>query len=114
MTAVRELAENFCAVAVNGIRNVPQQRDDRRVPGIDEAAGHFARRMDGLALDDDQPDAAPRAFLVIGDMSIRWLAVERAECREMRLEDETIAQLDSTDSKRAEQQRKLLGLDRGG
>src|SRR6202162_401031 len=111
MATVRKLTENLRSVAVDGICDVPQQRNDRRVPRIDEAAGHFAGRMDGLAFDDDQPNAATRAFLVIGHMGICRLALKRAERREMGLEDEAIVQLNSTDSKRAEQQRKPLSLD---
>ena len=61
MAAVRELTENLRSVAVDGIRDVPQQRNGRRVPSINEAAGHFAGRMDGLAFGDDQPAAAARA-----------------------------------------------------
>ena len=54
MAAVRELTENLRSVAVDGIRDVPQQRNGRRVPSINEAAGQFAGRMDGLAF--DEPD----------------------------------------------------------
>ena len=114
MAAVRELAENLRSVAVDGIRDVPQQRNGLRVPSINEAAGHFAGRMDGLAFDDDQPDATARAFLVIGHMGVGRLALKRAERREMGLENKAIAQLNSTDSKRAEKQRIPIGLGRRG
>jgi hypothetical protein len=114
MAAVGELAENLRSVAVDGIRDIPQQRNDSPVPRIDKAAGHFARRVDGLAFDDDQPDATTRPFLVIGYMGIGRLALERAEGREMGLEHEAVSQLNSTDSKWAEQQWKPLGLDWGG
>jgi hypothetical protein len=99
MAAVRKLAENLRTVCVDGIRNFPQQRNDR-VPRVNKAAGHFAGRMDGLALDDDQPDATSRAFLVIGDMRVGWLTLERAEGGEMGLENEAIAQLNNAYSKR--------------
>ena len=48
---------------------------------------------------------------MIGHMGIGRLAFNRAERREMRLEDEAILQFNSTDSERAEQKRKPLGLD---
>jgi hypothetical protein len=70
--------------------------------------------MDGLAFDDDQPNATARALLVIGHMGVGRLAFKRAERREMGLENKAIAQLNSTDSKRAEKQRIPLGLGRRG
>ena len=60
-------------------------------------------RMDGLAFDDDQTDTSARALLVIGDVSICWQAVKRAQSREMRLEDETIVKFEAPDTERAEQ-----------
>ena len=67
--------------------------------------------MNGLAFEDDQADTTARALLVIGDMGIRWLAIQSAKRGEVGLEDETIVKLNFADSKRAEQQRKPLGLD---
>ena len=53
MAGVCELAENLCAVGMDGIRDVSQQRNDRRVPSIDKSAGHLARRMDCLAFENN-------------------------------------------------------------
>jgi hypothetical protein len=68
--------------------------------------------MDGLTLDDDQPDTASCAFLVIGRMRVRWQALKRTKRCKMRLENETIAEFNFTDPERAEKQCKFVGLDR--
>ena len=52
----------------------------------------------GLALDDDQRDAAARALRVIGGEVVRRHAVEIAERGEVRLEDHAVAQLDRADA----------------
>ena len=96
------------------ICNISQQGYHHRVPGIDEAAGHFPRRMDGLTLDNDQSDTASCAFLVIGNVRIGRQAIKRAKGCKMRLENETIAEFNSTNAKRTEKQREPLGLHRCG
>ena len=86
-----QLAEDLGAVGVNRIGDPAVMRNDRRVPGVDEPAGHFARRVDRLAFEDDQRGATPRPFLVVGGVIVGGHAVGVTEGGEMRLENETIA-----------------------
>ena len=102
VAGVCELAENFCAVGVNCVRDIPQQRNDRRIPSIDKSAGHLASRMNGLALENDQGDTSAGALLVIGHMSIRRLSIKGAQGSEMWLEDKAIVKFNVADLERAE------------
>ena len=81
MAAMRELAEDLRAVRVHACGELAVEGHDRRVPGADEAARHLSGRMHRLALEDDQPGAAARARLVIGDMIVRAHAVEVRRAR---------------------------------
>lgn len=77
-------------MAVNRINNRPKSRHDRRIPRIDETAQHLACRVDRHAIEDDEPDAASRSLLVMGDMVIGRHAVEMAKGGKVGLKHHTI------------------------
>ena len=106
VTTMRQLAEDLGAVRVDGLGDLAKARNDRRVPCVDEAPGHLAGRMDRLAFEHDQPDAATGPLLMVGHMIVRRHAVEGAEGGEMRLKDEPIAKLDVENAEGREQERK--------
>ena len=100
VAAMGQLAEDLGAMGMDAIGHPAVMGNDLRVPSIDETPRHLSRRVHRLALEDDEPDAAPGALLVIGGMGIGWRAVEIAECGEVRLEDEAVAQVDFADRER--------------
>ena len=108
VTAVSELAENLGAMGMDDVGDSAVGWNDLGIPGIDETPRHLARRMDRLALEDDEADTAPGAFLMIGGVSIGRHAIQIAERREMRLKHETVAQFHRADGEWREQEGKLV------
>ena len=103
VAAVGELSEELGAMPVDRLSHLGHARHDYRVPGIDEAARHLAGRVDGLALEDDKPDAAACPFLMIGNVVIGGHAVGMAERREVRLKHDAVAQRNAPDREGTEQ-----------
>ena len=92
-------------MGVHAGRHLSQAGDDRRIPGVEEASGHFSARVDRLAFGNDQTYAAASALLVVSGQVVRRHTLKTAERGEMRLKHRAVTKCDAADGKRREQMR---------
>src|SRR5262249_3356533 len=62
VTAMGELAKNACAMLMDGVGDFTKRSDDRWIPSIHKPSRHFPGRMNCLAFEYAQSDAAASTF----------------------------------------------------
>ena len=102
--AVEQLAEDHRAVGVGDLGEPREARDAPVVVGRQLVRGVAGGRVDARDLDDDQPDAAARARLLVRDEPVRDQAVDRHH-RVVPRRDDAVAQRHRPDAQRREQAR---------
>ena len=99
---MEQLDEEPRAVRLHRRCDAPVPLDDLREVAAEGVRGEQARRVHRRRLEHDQPDAAPRPRLVVGDEVVRRqvLVDERGL---VRGRDDAVLELDRTERERAEQ-----------
>ena len=106
-----DLGEDGDVVAMDLARQAPIPGEDILAVGLDQLLVRVVRRVDGLLLGDDHPDAAGRPGRVVGDQPIAREVV-LGEVGQVRGEHRAIADGHAADPERAPEKRVVRVHDR--